>query len=439
MSIKATGMFRGRSYHGVIQRPIQSASVSVGKYLVVMAVLLYVSVSASLMRTVGWHYGGGGSSIEKLHPGTYLLVFALAWIAFLEKHFALVALRTFFRDYALVSFTVCAASTAAFCVLVKEYPVTPFIETFGVTIIVFLIFSLLGEEELKVFKFFVDTFVILNIALIFVEYLTQRNFLPAYIYSAASGTEQPVEIGRPAGLFGLPLSAAAFLCLYSLVNLIPSIGGQHRGLLRPLLGVISLMAAAMTGARAALLGSIAAVLIPLAYAFAMSFIRGVSLRAAIVVLMMALVALIALVIASENGLFDLLLARFESDRDSALSRYFALQILINMPSEYVWTGGPADYITQQQQVYNVLAIEISWVNFVLACGLAFTIPLILTYLLFLFRSVAKHAVFGFVPSIYVVIVHASALALWSKSTSFAASIAVVLAYIGRKGGLRGAG
>ena len=54
--------------------PSSAALASLLPYGVVLIIALYLLVSGHTLLILRWHYVGGGSSIEKLHPATYLLI-----------------------------------------------------------------------------------------------------------------------------------------------------------------------------------------------------------------------------------------------------------------------------------------------------------------------------------------------------------------------------
>ena len=78
---------------------------------------------------------------------------------------------------------------------------------------------------------------------------------------------------------------------------------------------------------------------------------------------------------------------------------------------------------------NITAIEISWANFVLACGLVFTVPLFATYLLFLVRFLPRYcAAPAILPSVLLLIVTAANNGIWAKTTVLTTSFAIILAF-----------
>ena len=140
------------------------------------------------------------------------------------------------------------------------------------------------------------------------------------------------------------------------------------------------------------------------------------------------------------GIFDTMLGRFEYDIGSASTRQIAFDLASNMPSGDLWRGlsrSDIDALVQRQAELNLIAVEISWVNFVLTCGLVLTILLFATYLLFLTRFLPRYCgVSAVLPGIFLFIVTAASNGIWAKTTLLTTSFAIILAFF-RKRSLTG--
>ena len=84
---------------------------------------------------------------------------------------------------------------------------------------------------------------------------------------------------------------------------------------------------------------------------------------------------------------------------------------LNMPSNDVWLGLPASDIgalVRRQSQMHLVAIEISWINFLLTCGWILTVPLFVSFALFLFRFIPRYCgAAALLPSIFLLIVTAA--------------------------------
>ena len=201
--------------------------------------------------------------------------------------------------------------------------------------------------------------------------------------------------------------------MYSIANLasIP-INFTRQCLIRLTLGFASLLAIFTTGGRTAI-----AVTILILFAFlAISAVRQIASgrinRAAVVYGFFGFpVVAICVMVLLQFGFFDTMLSRFEYDAGSASTRQVALDLVSNLPAGDFWFGlPPSDLgaLVQRQVELNLAAIEISWANFILACGLVFTVPLFATYLLFLVRFLPRYcAAPAILPSVFLLIVTAA--------------------------------
>jgi hypothetical protein len=135
------------------------------------------------------------------------------------------------------------------------------------------------------------------------------------------------------------------------------------------------------------------------------------------------------------GFFDTMLSRFEYDIGSANTRQIALDLMAGLPSSELWFGMSSTdlaALVQRQADLNLLAIEISWANFILACGLALTIPLFIAYIVFLFSFIPYYSSpWAIMPALFLLIVTAASNGIWAKTTVLSASFAIILAFLRR--------
>jgi hypothetical protein len=141
---------------------------------------------------------------------------------------------------------------------------------------------------------------------------------------------------------------------------------------------------------------------------------------------------LALPVMAEFDVFDVMLARFARDDGSTLSREYAFQLLMSTPLQDLWFGLDQRDVANLQRQFGLVAIENAWINFAMVCGLFITIPLLVTYLLFLFRSNPRYCTSGiYYTALFQFILSNATNDLWSKNTGFATSLAVVFAFLRR--------
>jgi hypothetical protein len=164
--------------------------------------------------------------------------------------------------------------------------------------------------------------------------------------------------------------------------------------------------------------------------------RGSINKAALLYFAIAMpLAAITFAIFLSSGLLDTILARFEYDFGSAFSRQVALDLLSNMSEADLWFGLSANDVASLviwQGELGLIAIEISWVNFILVCGLVFTIPLFITYVLFLFRFLPKYCgLWVCFPSLHLLVVTSASNGIWAKTTILSTSLVIIISFMRR--------
>jgi hypothetical protein len=397
----------------------------------VVLIWSYLLVSGSLLQLAGWHYGGGGSEIEKLHPATYGVFLWIALSLAISPRFRSSVVQIVAKDWPLLSYGASVALIAIYSIVAKETSITPSVETLITPIVATVALITLTKRSLVVLRTGIDAIMIAGIAMIFVEYLLGHPLIPVYSGDTINTAEAINTLNRPAALFGHPLSAGAFLALYSMLCLMAPPGSHWTTFVRPGLAVLALGAAATTGSRSAMVVSIAMIglfgLMGLFTGLVTNRVRRSSVFAAAILVGAVLVGVPLL---ASLGFFDVLLYRFDNDSGSALAREMAIQILTSIKLDDLWFGIKPQESFAIQQSYGLLAIEISWINFILVCGIVFTVPFFITYILYWFVSVPRYCV----RSIYFVsltyfILSASSNGLWTKTTGLTIGIVMSFAFL----------
>lgn len=396
-------------------------SLAIGAFTV--ATMLFFVLSPSVLQLLNWNYLGGGGEYQKIHIATYLLIAAFTWLWLIDPRFRgnVVTLCT---DLTLISFALSVGVFAFYAVLVKHVSIAPFVDTFLAALLVTIGWICLPPESLRRLRYLIDIFFVINIALLFFEYAT-KSWL---VFSSFGGPFRAVAF------FENPLSAATLLGVYAMANLVATpIRFRRESLIRLILGFVSLAAVLTTGGRAAL-----AITMLILFVFAVvtairQFASGRINRAAVVYgILGAPVAAAAVVALLQFGLFDTMLSRFEFDNGSALSRQVAFDLASAMPSNDVLLGLPRNDVsalTERQEEMNLVAIEISWINFLLIGGWLLTVPLFVTYSLFLLRFVPRQCVAqAILPSIFLLIITAASNGIWAKTLVLTTSLAIILAF-----------
>lgn len=400
--------------------------------LLAFTTVLFLWMPPSVFDLVGWGYLGGGPEYEKIHLATYLLLATALALFLLDAHFRRNTLCLCLTDWRLIFFALAVGATAVYAILFKQLSIAPFVDTFLAAILIAVIWICLPYDNLRQLRFLLDIYFATNIALLFFEYAAKWLVI-------GDLTPDSWELGqfRSRALFENQLSAATMLGVYCLANLVSTpIRLAQANIARLLLAFAAFAAIFTTGGRAALV--VTATLIALYFAISVftQLASGRFNRAGLVCCVIGMPFLAACVfVLLHLGFFDTMLSRFQYDIGSASTRQIAVDLIASLPTADLWFGLSRDdlaALVQRQADLNLLAIEISWANFILACGLALTIPLFVSYLIFLFHFIPYYSSrWAVIPSLFLLIVTAASNGIWAKTTVLSASFAIIFACLRR--------
>jgi len=396
-------------------------------------VALYFVLPGNALPKIGWHYFGGGSEFQKIHPATFLLVAVFSMLVVLDRVFqrrCIVQLKT---DHAFVAFGFAALAASLFAIVVRGASIANLLETFALALMVRLAIVAAPRRSMAQFRIFVDLMFIVGAATVFWEFAFKRSIIFENPIFYDQATEQFIVTEfRAAGIFGHPLSAAGFFSLYSILILVSTPMRLTIGCATRLaLAGLSFVAILPTGGRSALLvgGLVMAAFI--GQSVLRSLARGTFSKAGLVWFVTLMAGLLlALPVMDHFDVFDVMLARFARDDGSTLSREYAFQILFNTRLQDLWFGLDQSEVMNLQRQYGLVAIENAWINFAMVCGLVITIPLLVTYLLFLFRSNPRYCTSGiYYTALFQFILSNATNDLWAKNTAFATGLAIVFSFL----------
>jgi hypothetical protein len=412
-------------------------------YVLPLIAVLYLVLPGLTLLILGWHYVGGGAAIQKLHPATYLLLVGLGLSLVFDQQLRRLFVHRFASDPSLVLFLAAVLLTAAYSYFTADTSIAPFVDTFGAAIVSAVVFTCISNRQIKFTRQLVDAFFIVNIFFIFFELIQQTDFLMDYVNTLSLTPEEAAILGAQGGgsffgrlsaLFGHPLNAAMLFGIYSIANLVSTpMRFSPACAARLSLSILSYLAIFPTGSRASLVMTTIILLLYLISSTTGSISRGYLNQAGTIYVLVVGAALVLLgAFLWSVGFFDPMLDRFEHDAGSALSRDFALELLQNASTFTLWFGFTQSDLYELQQSFGLIAIEIAWVNFVLVGGLVTTIPLFITFCLFLFRSLRKYCDVGiYFVSLLIFESTFASNSIWSKGSALTSSLIVGISFLRR--------
>lgn len=395
----------------------------------VLVVFSYFLLPSDVLVLMKWNYLGGGPEFEKIHLATYLLLVVVGLMLVVDARFRNTVIEIYFTDLTLTTFVVAVAATAAYAIAAKHVSIAPFVDTFVAAIIATIGCICLSERYSRLLKKMLDAYFIASIAIVFIESYSKSSVL----FSSNNGYYE--SYFRARALFEGPLSAATLLGLYSLVNLVSTrITLSLACATRLLLSFASFSAIFTTGGRTSLVAVIFIVAGLFGVVALKQMARGYINKAGLIYSVAAIPVLtICLLLFLWLGLFDTIVERFRNDIGSAFTRQLALDLLFNMSATQLWFGLSASDVlnlVSVQTEFRLIAIEISWVNFILVCGLLFTVPLFTTYVIFIFRFLSKYCgLIICIPSLFLLINTSASNGIWAKTTILTTSLVLMVTFL----------
>jgi hypothetical protein len=410
-------------------------------YALALSTLLYLVLTIHALLLVGWHYVGGGSAIEKIHPATYLLSVGLSFTFLVDSRFRQQVIAQFSSDPSLVFFVLSVAATALYTASFAGASIAPFVDTFGGAIMSVIVLAALPKRPFNFLRLLVDLFFVANILLIFWEFVVHKDFFSQYLLTFIRTPEEYVVLGpqrdasnygRMSALFGHPLTAALMFGVYSIATLVSNrLRFSLQSISRLGLSGLSYLAIFPTGSRASMVAASVIIVLYVVQSTMGSLIRGYINSAGLILSIFVGVAFVFLVtVLWSAGFFDQILERFQFDYGSASTRSDAIAFVQQASTYQLWFGMPQDDLYNMQLSLGMIAIEISWVNFILVGGLITALPLFVSFCLFLFRSLRRYCEFGiYFVALLILESTAASNSIWSKTTTLAGCLIIGMCFL----------
>ena len=345
----------------------------------------------------------------------------------------------FYPIHLVVFFVAAIIFTAAYDILLGNASVAPFVDTFLTAALTTIVLTCVPFPAIVLIRRIIDLVFVFNIFLIFVEYILQVDFVAPYVAGLIRTPEEFVVLGgnffgRMPALFGHPLNAATLFGVYSIANLasVP-MRLSTAALVRLSLALLSYLAIFPTESRASMVATTIILALYLACLGVGTIAKGrISVAGLTLTLFVVLGFGLAAMFLLETGFFDKMLLRFQYDYGSSLTRDYALDILQSASPSALSVGLSQSETNTIQSSFGLVAIEISWVNFILVGGLVTTIPLFIAFCLFLFVSLPRYCSLGiYFVSLLILESTFASNSIWSKTTIVTSSLIVAISMLRR--------
>ncbi len=402
---------------------IDRALASLSGLLAFAGTLALFLISPMLLTHWGIVYElAGGSVIEKIHPGTWLLTLSLAVTMARFPNPVAFAGAAFSVFPGLMAFLATFVWLLAHAILVQKTPFTPIIDSFALPTIALLALSSSTDRLRANLARALHAALIVNAALGLAEYLLGFRYTP-YV----AGEFALEDDWRSTALLGHPLSNALAMGSYLIVLAL----GGGRDLptpLRALAFALSLASMIAFGGRASLVLSL--LVVGATWAMRGAGVlsgRRVDLRVVAAAAAATPILVVALIELYASGFFDQMLERFVNDRGSAKARLIMLGFFKALSWTEIILGPDVGKIQAMQNVEGVeYGLESFFVAYILTYG-AIVACFFFVGVACLIREIVRASrPAALAPIIFFFTVAATSVSLSAKTTAFGILVALLL-------------
>jgi hypothetical protein len=389
--------------------------------LMLLAVVSMFAVSSSLLTNLKVHYlTAGGGFYEKLHPATYLTLFA--WLLLLMRNGDPIGeINRSFSDAKLMLIYLFCWVCLLIQMFVLDRPFTVIIDTFLLPLLLCLVIWRLTASQRKPLVWAIHLTILLNVVLGYYEYFSGHHLIPLTV-----GDVVVLGEWRSSALLGHPLTASGIVGGYILALVLRPALCSPIILRLPLIAFClgSLMA---FGGRTALVTVLS--IIGLIFCFEIfRLLRGgrTSLPMVIGAMCVLFIAAAGIFAALDLGIFDKMLLRFSSDKGSTLARYATFSLLSHFDwYELVLGPNPVRVSALQSQLGLNYGIENFWISSAVQFGLVHTALLTIGLVAFFVEMLRRSTSDAYAIVLLVLVIAASSVSFSSKNIQLAQFIVLV--------------
>lgn len=393
-------------------------------WLTVAGLVLIFTVPSSLLDLIGFGYSTStGSALEKVHPGTDLIILAVVITAARAGNPMRYFVAQGRRFPGLVAFIAATALLIAYFIKVQRSPFTPAIDTFILPALLFPLLVDLPAQTRTVIERSLHVFLAFNAALGIVEFLSGWRLVPPLVEPSPY---LAVE-WRASGLLGHPLASAATAGLYAII-LAMGFGRSLPGWLRTPAIALQVVSLAAFGGRTSLVMTIAGLGV-----LGLLQIGGIlqggrfQRRTAVWVLVLVPLASVAVLALAYGGFFDQVIDRFADDNGSAQSRAFILNIFHYLSWQEFLFGPDQHHIATILHLEGIeVGIESFWLGFITQCGLLMSGIFFIALGFFMMQVMQRADPRAWVALLFYGVIVSTTISLSAKTTSLAQFTTMVL-------------
>jgi hypothetical protein len=384
--------------------------------LLMAAIILLFAVSPLLFDYVGLHYSiPGGNPLEKIHPGTLVLLVTLA-LAIIRQGNPVAYLDEIIKHHkGTAFFALTWLLLLLYILLVRKLPFTPIIDSFFLPVMAFLVYLGMSSRRHRILALVLHGIIFLNALIGLYEFAAGSIRL---IPHSAAAREVFDGDWRSFALFGHPLTNATLTGAYLLVLTFGG-GRDLPFFLRPAIFLTCLTALIAFGGRTSLLLTIMLLGLTALVRFGTILSgRKMQLRNFAFIAIAIPVLAIGLVYLFETGFFSHLANRFANDDGSTLTRIQMFDILSRFSLKDLFFGPDLLLLKTLQNSEILSGFESFIIAFVLYYGLAISIVFFAGLVTFCYDMMRQLYGGALVPLLFFFTVAATSLSLGAKTPMF---------------------
>ncbi len=385
-------------------------------YLLFVTLFLLVVLSNMVLTRFGIRYDlEGGTALEKIHPAHFLALGSLflLWFSHLRPMDYVDTLFT--RHKGTLVFLVTWVLLLFQITVIQHKPFTPIIDTFIFPVILLYLLDSISDYQRTKLGRLMHFLMLANALLGLFEFLTGFRLTPI----DAGGVIIEGD-WRSSALLGHPLTNALITGGY-LVTL--ALGGWRDlpWIMKPALFGINLLAMNAFGGRMALVTLLAFLVIIFSFKMIATLNGGTSARRNwLLGVLLVPLAIGALVVGFEIGLFDQFVGRFIDDKGSASARVIMFEIFRDLSILDIMIGPDPEHVASLLRSHGLnFGIESFWVAFILSYGFIVSMIFFVGLFAFLYDVVKASSLAAIWPILYFLTVSSTSVSLSAKGTDLA--------------------
>lgn len=413
--------FAAASRHDVTERATTRRPFVGALFLLTVAMMF--TLSGSVLWDLGLNYSGiTGSAFSKIHPATYLACLTFSILVVARTNPAAFLAKFVTRYPGAFAFLVATVLLGTYIALDGRRGIATVFDNYLLAIAISVIAGEIDERTIARAEKLIHLLLAANALLALGEYASDHRVFPHRFEGVAFDWDR-----RSTALLGHPLENAHFTGTYLMV-LLAGGGSNLSPSLRFPAFLLQFAALVPFGGRTALLLVVALTTL-WGIPRAMQGLRGarVSLPMLAAVFVFAPLFPLAVGLSASAGFFNVVTDRFADDGGSAQTRLAMLDVFEQLSWGDILLGGDADFIDSIRRTRGLeWGIENPLVRLILYQGLAFTIIILVGFVLFLFEIVRRSRSGTMLPVAFFLLVANSYESIGNKSIMLAQFVVLIL-------------